>query len=146
MGTLFEDIRDGIRDGIALVADKTDEYTKIGKLKVEILSIKRNIEKLFTELGGRTYEIMKEASPKDVRKDEEIKHLVEELKELEEKLDAKKDEIKAVKEQKEAQRKEREETKKKKAEEEAEAESAEKIEDAQVVEETENTESKSKKS
>ena len=110
MGTLFEDIRDGIRDGIELFVDKTEEYTKIGKLKVDILGIKRNIEKLFSELGGRTYELLSNDEKSDVAADSEVERLVQNLKEQEEKLDAKKNEIKIVKEEKEKERKERDES------------------------------------
>ena len=88
MGTLFEDIRDGIRDGIELFVDKTEEYSKIGKIKVEMLSVKRNIEKAFSELGGRTYELLSGEKRKAVASDTEIKRLVDELKDLEQSLDA----------------------------------------------------------
>ncbi len=144
MGTLFEDIKNGIRDGIELVVDKTEEYTKIGKLKVDILGIKRNIEKLFSELGGQTYELLSKGKKVDVSGDEEIKRLVAELKSQEEKLDAKKNEIKNVKDQKDQDRRDREEDRKKEAEAKAEAEagtndlgseiSRDDIEDANIIE------------
>ncbi len=107
MGSLFDDIRDGIKEGIALVADKADEYTKIGKLQVEILGVQRNIDKLFSELGGRTYEILKEDDNKPVADDDEVKRLISELKVLEGQLNAKKEEIASVKAEKENLRKER---------------------------------------
>jgi len=117
MGSLWEDIRDGIRDGIELVVDKTEEYSKIGKIKVDIIGIKRNIEKGFSELGGRTYEILKENKKKNVGSDEDVKRLVDELMELEKSLDEKKNEIIKVREEKEKERREREETRKQAAEE-----------------------------
>ena len=108
MASLFEDIRDGIRDGIELVVDKTEEYSKIGKLKVEMLAVKRNIEKTFAELGGRTYELLSGEKKKTVASDAEVKRLIEELKDLEESLDAKKNEIVVIKEEKEKERHDRE--------------------------------------
>ncbi len=111
MGTLFEDLRDGFRDGIAFVADKTDEYTKISKLKIDMLSLKRNIEKLFTELGGRAYELLHGEAQESVAEDEEVKKLVQQISELENELDSKKEEIKTIKAEKEEQRKAREEAK-----------------------------------
>jgi hypothetical protein len=107
MGSLFEDIRNGIRDGIEFVADKTDEYTKIGKIKVEILSIQRNIEKSFSELGGRVYDLFGQDAKGQIAGDEQVVTLVGALKDLEKKLDDKKDEIKAVKDEKEKQRQEK---------------------------------------
>lgn len=141
MGTLWEDVRDGIRDGIELVVDKTEEYTKIGKIKVDIIGLKRNIEKKFSELGGRTYEILKEQNRKSVGADVEVKRLVEELVELEKSLDEKKNEIVTIRDEKEQERKGREEARKKDVKvEETDIEIDEKetsVEDAKIVEEKE---------
>ena len=107
---------DNIRDGLELVVDKTEEYGKIGKLKVDIFSIKRNIEKQFTELGGRTFEVLTGEGPKTVAKDEEVKKIVEELQGLEEQLQKKESEIELVKEDKEKERQERHYARKKESE------------------------------
>lgn len=112
MSTLFDDIKNGIRDGIELVVDKTEEYSKIGKLKVDILGIKRSIEKVFSELGGQTFELLSKNDKADVAADETIQKMVAELQSLEEKLDKKKNEIIQVKEQKETDRREREQNRK----------------------------------
>ncbi len=112
MSTLFEDIKNGIRDGIELVVDKTEEYSKIGKLKVDILGIKRNIEKAFSELGGQTFELLSKDDKADVSADPEVKKMIAELHDLEESLDSKKNEIIQVKEQKETERREREQSRK----------------------------------
>ncbi len=98
---------DSIRDGLELVVDKTEEYGKIGKLKVDIFGIKRNIEKQFTELGGRTFEILTGDGPKTVSKDDEVKQIVEEIQNLEEQLKQKEAEIEKVKEEKEQERQQR---------------------------------------
>ena len=116
MSTLFEDIRNGIRDGIELVVDKTEEYSKIGKLQIDILGIKRSIEKSFSELGGQAYELLSNDPKAVVADDEQVVRIVAELKELEEKLDEKKNEIKHVKEEKEKERRERGESRKKETE------------------------------
>ncbi|MBN1996365.1 hypothetical protein JW935_02350 [candidate division KSB1 bacterium] len=110
MSTLWEDIRETIRDGIELVVDKTEEYSKIGKLNVEIMSIKRNVGKSFTELGGHVYELL--SKKKEVKDDDEVKRLIREIKELESKLENKKADIEHVKEDKEKERKERDEKRK----------------------------------
>jgi hypothetical protein len=108
---------DSIRDGLELVVDKTEEYGKIGKLKVDIFGIKRNIEKQFVELGGRVYEMMTAASAADVSRDEECLKVVETVKTLEVQLKEKEAEIEKVKADKEQERRERQETRKKEAEE-----------------------------
>ncbi|HPG40714.1 MAG TPA: hypothetical protein PLP19_16910 [bacterium] len=112
MSTLFEDIKNGIRDGIELVVDKTEEYGKIGKLKVDIMGIQRNIEKLFAELGGQTFELLSKDDKADVGNDAQVKKMIADLQAQEVKLDSKKNEIIQVREQKEAERREREQNRK----------------------------------
>ncbi len=136
---------DNIRDGLELVVDKTEEYGKIGKLKVDIFSIKRNIEKQFTELGGRTYEILNGEGPKTVAKDEEVKKIVEELQGLEKQLQEKEVEIEKVKEEKEKERQERQQARQKDGESVEVTDAEEDIdtsqaEDAKIVDEKENKE------
>jgi hypothetical protein len=109
MGSLLDDIRNGIRDGIDLFVDKTEEYGKIGKLNIDILGIKRNLEKELANVGGRVYELFKADSKKTIVTDEKVLAFIEAVKQLEEKLEAKKAEIQQVKDEKEKERKEREE-------------------------------------
>lgn len=106
---------DSIRDGLELVVDKTEEYGKIGKLKVDIFGIKRNIEKQFTELGGRVYELMTTKSATKIADDEEVKKAIETVKNLEVQLKEKELEIDKVKTEKETERRERQESRKKEA-------------------------------
>ena len=117
MSSLFDDITKGIKEGITTVADKTDELTKIGRLKVEIMGVKRNIEKKFTELGGRVYHAITVDKVANVGDDDEVKRLISELDELEKKLSYKNAEIENVKETKETERQERAEAKKREKEE-----------------------------
>ena len=136
---------DSIRDGLELVVDKTEEYGKIGKLKVDIFSIKRNIEKQFTELGGRTFEVLTGEGPKSVAKDEEVKKIVEELQGLEEQLQQKEAEIAQVKEDKEKERQTRQDSRKKDSEKVKVADDVEdidatKAEDVKIVDEKKSKE------
>jgi len=77
MGTsLWEDIKKTVKEGVSVAAEKTEEYTKIGKLKVEILTMKRNIDKTFTELGRETYTLLKGSKKGDLAKNEKLKKLL----------------------------------------------------------------------
>jgi hypothetical protein len=96
MPSLFEDIRDGVRDGVNLIVQKTGEWTQKGKLNIDLIGIRREIEQLFSELGGRTYELITKDSGADVAADSEVIQHVNRLQELEKKLDAKKMEITQV--------------------------------------------------
>ena len=77
MGTsLWNDIKKTVKDGVSVAAEKTEEYTRIGKLKVEILTMKRNIDKTFTELGRETYTLLKGKKKTDLAKNEKLKKLL----------------------------------------------------------------------
>jgi hypothetical protein len=100
---------DSIRDGLELVVDKTEEYTKIGKLKVDIFTTKRNIEKQFTDLGGRAFELLTGDDPESLQKDDKVTKLIEDIQSLERELKEKEADIEQVKQDKEKERRERQE-------------------------------------
>ena len=83
MSKLWDDIAKNIREGIDTVVEKTEELTKMGKIKVDIINVKRNIEKNFSELGGRVYHIIVEENSTKIAGDQEVKELIECIKILE---------------------------------------------------------------
>ena len=92
----LDDLAKFFKKGITVVARKTDEYTKIGKIKVEIIGIKRDIEKRFGELGGRTFQLIAEESNTKIATNDEVKSIIEAIKQLNEKLGLKKEELDRV--------------------------------------------------
>jgi len=82
--TLFEKIRKGIIDGFHAASDITSEYTKIGRTKIDILGVKKEIEEKMLELGGRVYDVMTRAgSNLNLENEEKINDLIKEIKNLE---------------------------------------------------------------
>ncbi len=99
MANLWDDIAKTIREGVDTFVEKTEELTKIGRIKVDILNIKRNIDKNFSELGGRVYHLVveeKKSSGKDVLADKEVKELIECVKILAKELEDKKAELESI--------------------------------------------------
>jgi prefoldin subunit 5 len=86
MSTFWESLKKNIQQGVQTVSEKTDELTKIGRLKIEVIAVKRDIEKLFVELGGRVYDILQNQEKASISKDDEIKKLVERIENFEKKL------------------------------------------------------------
>jgi len=97
MANLWEDIAKTIREGVGTVVEKTEELTKIGKIKVNILNIKRRIEKDFTELGGKVYHLIVEEKKTEIATDKAVQRIVERVKELENQLQNKNRDIEKVK-------------------------------------------------
>jgi hypothetical protein len=96
MASLWDDIAKTIREGVDTVVSKTEEYTKIGKIKIDIINIKRSVEKNFTELGGRVYHLMVEQNKTQISGDKEVKKIIDSIKLLEKELQEKKAELEKV--------------------------------------------------
>ncbi|MBD3223612.1 MAG: hypothetical protein GF313_02715 [Caldithrix sp.] len=84
--SLWETIKKGLVDGLHSASDLTSEYTHQGKIRIAIISVKKEIEEKFIELGGRVYHSIEEDNQKNVTTDKNIQQLIEQLKELEEEL------------------------------------------------------------
>jgi hypothetical protein len=83
---LWDKIKQSVAEGMSTAAEKTEEYTKLGKAKLDVLAIKRKISKQFTELGGLAYEASKDKKPQDAFKTPEVSVIVETIAELEAEL------------------------------------------------------------
>jgi len=100
MNSFWQSVKSTIKDGVHTVSEKTEELTKIGRIKIEIIAVKRDIEKSFTEIGGRVYDILKEKKKITVAKDKEINNLVEQVEKYEEKLHKLKSDMDRIQEMK----------------------------------------------
>lgn len=93
---LFDDLTSAFKKGIGVLARKTDEYTKIGKIKVDIIGIKREIDKKFNELGGKTYQLLVELKDTKIAANEEVQQLITGIQNLNDQLKQKKEELDRV--------------------------------------------------
>lgn len=94
---LWGQIRQGLRDGIQYTVQKTEELTKVGRLKLEIASQKRRIGRRVADLGARVYDLLSEVPDSHVHIDEQVLLLVDQLKQDEAKLVALETELESVK-------------------------------------------------
>jgi hypothetical protein len=58
MDTMWDKIKKSLKDGATLSMEKIEEYTKLGKLKIEELSAKRKIERNFMDMGERSFDLI----------------------------------------------------------------------------------------
>jgi vacuolar-type H+-ATPase subunit I/STV1 len=87
MDNSWEDFRKKFKTGISAVYRKADELTRIGKLRLEIVAVKRDIEKAFIEMGGRLYHQISEESRYDTKDDPQIAELVKKIRGMEDRLE-----------------------------------------------------------
>ncbi len=64
-------------------ADKAEELTKLGKVKLDIFQIKRDIEKKFTELGGTVYDLVNGTEETDIANHSKVQAIVKDVQNLE---------------------------------------------------------------
>lgn len=76
----------GMRSGIRRATDLSVKYSKVGRIRFEIVAVKKEIEEQLIELGGRVYESACKMRESSVLLDKEMQKNIERLKELEEEL------------------------------------------------------------
>ncbi|MBN1154560.1 hypothetical protein JXB12_06510 [candidate division KSB1 bacterium] len=96
---VWDDLTKMFKKGVSVVAKKTDEYTRIGKIKVDIIGIKRDIERQNLELGKKVYQLLVEENDNKIASNTDIKDIIEKATEFNNKLKEKYDELEAVKEE-----------------------------------------------
>ena len=89
MEDLWGKIKKTVMEGVNIAAEKTEELTKLGKVKLDILNLKYKISRKFTELGGITYEAIKKDDVSKTLKSENTVALIEAIKKLESDLESK---------------------------------------------------------
>jgi len=82
MDMTWEKIKKGLKDGAALSMEKIEEYTKIGKLKIEEMAAKRKITRNFIDIGERTFDLVETDKGSAVDGDLAIKTSIENIKAL----------------------------------------------------------------
>jgi len=83
---VWERIKKGLKDGAAMSMEKIEEYTKVGKLKIEEMAAKRKIERNFVDIGERVFDLIASSRGGDIEADLAVKKAVENVKELRKEL------------------------------------------------------------
>jgi hypothetical protein len=86
MDTMWERIKKGLKEGATYSMEKIEEYSKIGKLKVEEIAAKRRITRNFIDIGERTFDLVETGKGAQVETDLAIKTSMENIKALRQEL------------------------------------------------------------
>jgi gas vesicle protein len=96
MSTSWDDLRGSIEEFFSSAAEKTDELIKVGRRKLSIAEIKRNMTANYAELGGRVYHLVRHGEAASIPSDSEVESLVSKIQRLEDELKAKELEIERI--------------------------------------------------
>ena len=99
MNTQWEDLKKGVRRGMSTAAEKVELMARIGKVKLEISTIKRDVGNTQTQLGRHVYDLVTGGKPK-IGQDQSVKQLVEKIRLLESELEEKESRLEEIKREK----------------------------------------------
>ncbi len=82
MDNMWEKIKKGLKDGASLSVEKIDQYTKVGKLKIEEMAANRKIDRNYMDIGERVFDLVEEGKGGDTENDLTVKKAISNIKEL----------------------------------------------------------------
>ena len=84
--SLWEKIKQGLRDGAATAAEKAEYLGKLGRARLDIARTRHAIHDAFTELGGQIYDELKDHEAAIQAQTEAVQDHVATINKLEEQL------------------------------------------------------------
>lgn len=79
MAPLWDDVKNAIVEGYVYASDKAEEMTQIGRAKVEILKLNRQIARAMGDIGGRVFEMHEAGEESGIGADGMIAATVEKI-------------------------------------------------------------------
>jgi hypothetical protein len=96
---VWEKIKKNFKDGAALSIEKIEEYSKIGKLKIEEFAARKKVERNYVDIGERVFDLVENRADADVVNDLLVKKAMENIRQLNEELANIDRKIKAISEE-----------------------------------------------
>jgi hypothetical protein len=82
MAPLWDEVKSAIVEGYVYASDKAEEMTQIGRAKVEILKLNRQIARVMGDIGGRVFELFEKSEQSEIPNDESLVEAVEKIRGL----------------------------------------------------------------
>ncbi len=82
MDTMWEKVKKGLRDGASMSMEKIEEYTKVGKLKLDELAARRKIDRSFADIGQAVFDLIEEDRAGEIESAVSVKKAVESIQDL----------------------------------------------------------------
>jgi ubiquinone biosynthesis protein UbiJ len=92
MSSNWEKIQKTVKGGLHDAAETSNKYLKIGKVKLDVMSIQNSLNGTFRELGIEVFSQINEDIKGDIRQNPKVKSLIAKVNELKQSI--KEDELK----------------------------------------------------
>ena len=86
MKPILKNFKNELIKGIKNVSEKTNELTALGRLKIDILALNRDIDRSFVKIGKKVYHMVEISSIKEIESDKQLSNLIKKTKVLMKKL------------------------------------------------------------
>jgi len=93
MPSMWEDLKKTVKEGLTTAAAKTEEYTKIGKAKLDMMNLNKSLNGALQDLGLEVYEGAKVQPAQNPK----VKGFVEKINQLKQSIKDKEAEIETIK-------------------------------------------------
>ncbi|HUI92251.1 MAG TPA: hypothetical protein VLX68_08395 [Chitinivibrionales bacterium] len=85
---VWDKLKKNLKEGAALSIEKIEEYSKIGKLKIEEFAAKKKVERNCVDIGERVFDLVETGKASDAASDLLVKKAIENIRALNEELAA----------------------------------------------------------
>jgi hypothetical protein len=96
MASIWDDLKKSVKDGLSVAAAKTEEYTRIGKAKLDLMNLNKNLSAAFRDLGVRAFDLTTEAAKGDFSRDARVQELAGQIRKLQQDIGDKEKEIEEI--------------------------------------------------
>lgn len=97
MPSMWEDLKKTVKSGLSTAAAKTEEYTRIGKAKLEMMNLNKSLSGTLEDLGLEAYTQITGGSKGLNPADTKIKEMVAKIGQIKQSIKDKEGEIEAIK-------------------------------------------------
>jgi hypothetical protein len=96
MTSIWDDLKKSVKDGLSVAAAKTEEYTKIGKAKLDLMNLNKSLNAAYRELGVTAFNLTTEGAKGDFSRDHKVQELTGQIQKLQQEIRDKEKEIEEI--------------------------------------------------
>ena len=97
MPSMWEDLKKTVKGGLSTAAAKTEEYTKIGKAKLDIMNLNKSLNGTLQDLGLEAHAQITGGAKGLNSQNPKVKELIEKINQFKQSIKDKEAEIEAIK-------------------------------------------------